>query len=115
EEFPTLNFENTSNEFKMRTKDISEIIAKTSHAVSTDETRLYLNGIYLQLIDNKLRSVAIDGHRLALLETSEFIGDCKSLVDGIIIPKKGVSELKKIAESYPDSDLRISVDDSFMY
>ncbi len=115
EEYPQLTFENDTNKFQLRTKEIVNIISKTSHAISTDETRLYLNGIYLQLIDEKLRAVAIDGHRLALLETTEYLGDCQGLTDGIIIPRKGVNELKKIAEAYPDKEITLSVDDSFLY
>ena len=115
EEFPQLSFQNQSTEFRLKTKQISQIINKTSHAISTDETRLYLNGIFLQLTDSKLRSVAIDGHRLALLDTNEFIGENKFLVDGVIIPRKGISELKKIAETYPEEDVAISLDDSFMF
>src|SRR5690606_3196743 len=75
DEFPQLTFQNSSSEFKLKTKQVTHIINKTSHAISTDETRLYLNGIYLQLTDSKLRAVAIDGHRLALLDTHEFIGE----------------------------------------
>jgi DNA polymerase-3 subunit beta len=115
DEYPQLNFQNQSSEFRLKTKQIAHIINKTSHAISTDETRLYLNGIYLQLTDSKLRSVAIDGHRLALLDTHEFIGENKFLVDGVIVPRKGISELKKIAETYPDEDVAISLDDSFMF
>ncbi len=115
EEYPQLTFENNNNEFKLRTKEVLNIINKTSHAISTDETRLYLNGIYLQLIDEKLRAVSIDGHRLALLETTEFLGDCKALEDGIIIPRKGINELKKVSEAYPDKELTLSVDESFLY
>lgn len=115
EEFPQLSFQNQSSEFRLKTKQISHIINKTSHAISTDETRLYLNGIYLQMSDSKLRSVAIDGHRLALLDTHEFIGENKFLTDGVIIPRKGISELKKIADTYPDDDVVISLDDSFMF
>lgn len=115
DEFPQLNFQNQSSEFRLKTKQISHIINKCSHAISTDETRLYLNGIYLQLTDSKLRSVAIDGHRLALLDTHEFIGDNKFLVDGVIVPRKGISELKKIADTYPEDDVAISLDDSFMF
>lgn len=115
DEFPQLNFQNQSSEFRLKTKQISHIINKCSHAISTDETRLYLNGIYLQMTDSKLRSVAIDGHRLALLDTHEFIGDNKFLVDGVIVPRKGISELKKIAETYPEEDVSISLDDSFMF
>ena len=115
DEFPQLNFQNQSSEFRLKTKQLAHIINKTSHAISTDETRLYLNGIYLQMIDSKLRSVAIDGHRLALLDTPEFIGENKYLVDGVIVPRKGISELKKIAETYPEDDAAISLDDSFMF
>lgn len=115
DEFPQLSFQNQSSEFRLRTKQIIHIINKTSHAISTDETRLYLNGIFLQLTDSKLRSVAIDGHRLALLDTFEFMGDNKFLTDGVIVPRKGISELKKIADSYPDDEVSMSLDDSFMF
>jgi len=115
EEFPQLSFQNQSSEFKLKAKQISHIINKTSHAISTDETRLYLNGIFFQLTDSKLRAVAIDGHRLALLDTQEFIGENKFLIDGVIIPRKGINELKKIAETYPDEEIKLSLDDSFMF
>lgn len=115
EEFPQLSFQNQSSEFRLKTKQIAHIINKTSHAISTDETRLYLNGIYLQLTDGKLRSVAIDGHRLALLDTNEFIGENKFLADGVIVPRKGITELKKIADTYPEDEVSISLDDSFMF
>ncbi|MBY0516062.1 MAG: DNA polymerase III subunit beta [Bacteriovoracaceae bacterium] len=115
DEFPQLTFSNNSSEFKLKSKQVSQIIDKTSHAISTDETRLYLNGIYMQQMDGKLRSVAIDGHRLALLDTAEFIGSNKHLSDGVIIPRKGVNELKKIADSNVEKDLTISLDESFMF
>jgi DNA polymerase-3 subunit beta len=115
DEFPQLTFGNNSSEFKLKAKQVSSIIDMTSHAISTDETRLYLNGIYLQQLDGKLRSVAIDGHRLALLDTPEFLGGNKNLADGVILPRKAVNELKKIAETYPDKDLVISLDESFMF
>lgn len=115
EEFPQLSFQNQSTEFKLKTKQLTHIINKTSHAISTDETRLYLNGIFFQMTDGKLRAVAIDGHRLALLDTHEFLGENRYLSDGVIIPRKGISELKKIADSYPDDEVTISLDDSFMF
>lgn len=115
EEYPQTNFENSLEVFKISSENIIKIISKVSHSVSTDETRINLNGIYLQKLDSKLRSVAIDGHRLALLDIHNFESNNQSLIDGIIIPKKGISELKRIADSYPDSSLKISVDESFMY
>ena len=115
EDFPTLNFKSNENTFLLNTKDFQNIISKTSHAISTDETRLFLNGIFLQKIDSKLRSVAIDGHRLALLDKENFNVENQDLSSGIIIPRKGVVELKKVCDCFPNTDLEIAVDDSFVY
>jgi DNA polymerase-3 subunit beta len=115
EEYPKLTFENSQNTFEVTSSQVSDIISKTSHAVSHDETRLFLNGIYLQQMENNLRAVAIDGHRLALLDLENIHSDNKNLADGIIVPKKGINELRKVSEAYPNSTLKISVDDSFMY
>ncbi len=115
EEFPHLQFSTNGNEFVLNSNKILEIINKTSHAISNDETRLFLNGIYLQEVDGKLRSVATDGYRLALVETELDNKAIEALINGIIIPKKGVLELKKIAETYPEQKIGISVDESFIY
>lgn len=115
EEFPHLQFKSNSNEFKLNTFQILEMINKTSHAISNDETRLFLSGIFFQEIDGKLRAVATDGFRLALVETELSANKIEALINGIIVPKKGVAELKKIAESYPDQEVTISVDESFIY
>lgn len=115
EEFPHLVFENAGTEFFLKSSDITRVINKVSHAISTDETRLYLNGIFLQQYDSILRAVAIDGHRLAMIDIPEFMARSNFLVDGVIIPKKGVNELKKIAETFPMENLRFSVDEAFLY
>lgn len=115
EEFPHLQFKSNSNEFKLNTFQILEMINKTSHAISNDETRLFLSGIFFQEIDGKLRAVATDGFRLALVETEMSANKIEALINGIIVPKKGVAELKKIAEAYPDQEVTISVDESFIY
>lgn len=115
EDFPHLVFQNVQNEFLISSKQITEIINKTYYAISNDETRLYLNGIFVQDMNGKLRAVATDGHRLALLDTNVLLNSIDTLVNGIIIPKKGIGELKKIAEAYSENDLKISVDESFIY
>lgn len=115
EEYPQVNFENGGKPFQLNSKDFANIISKTSHAISTDETRINLNGIYVQQIDGKLRTVAIDGHRLALLDVHDFQSENQSLLDGVIIPRKGITEIKKIADSFPESELTVSVDESFLY
>ncbi|MEX1099046.1 MAG: DNA polymerase III subunit beta [Bacteriovoracaceae bacterium] len=115
DEYPQVNFENSGKPFQLKSKQFSNIINKTSHAISTDETRINLNGIFAQEVDGKLRTVAIDGHRLALLDIHDFQSENQSLMDGVIIPRKGISEIKKIADSYADSTLTISLDESFLY
>ena len=115
DEFPKLTFGNDDVSFVLNSEQITEIINKTSFAISSDETRPFLNGIFFQEVDSKLRAVATDGHRLSLIETEINNSDLDYLINGIILPRKGVFELKKIADSFPDKDLFISVDDSFLY
>lgn len=112
-EYPQILF-NNNNQFNLKSEDIVKIISRTSHAMSTDETRINLNGIFLQLNNGKLRSVAIDGHRLALIDLNGYELENNSLEDGIIIPRKGISELKKLADFYPEKDISVSLDDSFI-
>jgi DNA polymerase III subunit beta len=71
-----------------------EMIDRTFFAVSTDETRYNLNGVYFEPNPDTLRLVATDGHRLALAEGS-FPGSF-GLKRGVILPKKGLNELKKL-------------------
>ena len=115
DDYPQVNLENSREPIKLKSKDIHRIISKTSHAISNDETRVNLSGIYLQKIENKLRAVAIDGHRLALLDLPGFEYDNDTLEDGVIVPKKGIAELKKLADSYPEEEISINLDESFVY
>lgn len=115
EEYPTLAFPEYEDSIKMPATTLTDIINRTSFAISTDETRLFLNGIYLQEIDSKLRAVATDGHRLAMYETS--IGELNNnfLINGIIVPAKGIFELKKISETFADEEINIHIDESFIF
>jgi DNA polymerase-3 subunit beta len=75
---------------------LREMIERTLFAVSTDETRHNLNGVYVEEREaGKLCMVATDGHRLAFIERS--IG-AVGLQKGVILPRKGLAELKKILE-----------------
>ncbi|AYF43027.1 MULTISPECIES: DNA polymerase III subunit beta [Halobacteriovorax] len=114
DEFPNLHFGN-ENTFNLNSDDLLNLITKTSYAISNDETRLHFNGIYFQEVEGKLRAVSTDGHRLSLIEHDIAEQNNEALINGIIIPKKGVSELRKVAETYPGANLFISVDDSYLY
>jgi DNA polymerase-3 subunit beta len=85
---------------------IEELISKTSFAMSGDEMRKNLNGVLFETIDDggkkTLRMVATDGHRLAIANAD--IGEESSftLEKGIIIPKKGLNEIKRLIEDAPE-------------
>lgn len=116
EEFPSLSLGNDRQSFKIKAKELLTAIMATSHAISTDETRLFFNGIYLQRTENSLRAVASDGHRLAWFDINDLNIESTVLSEGIIIPKKGIFEIKKLAESVPgEEEITLSVDESFIY
>lgn len=87
-----------------------EMIERTIFSVSTDETRYSLNGVFIEpMADNKLRMVATDGHRLALVEkTTGSVG----LEKGVILPRKGLAELRKLLEEAEDGIISIGFKDN---
>lgn len=80
---------------KIAAGTLREMIDKTLFAVSTDETRFNLSGVYLESSDDGLRMVATDGHRLAMIERSL---KCVKLPKGVIMPRKGLVEVRKLLE-----------------
>ena len=113
DDFPKINQDVLENEFNLNSEDLKKIIDKTKFAVSNEETRYYLNGIYIHAIDEnnekKLRAVATDGHRLAKFETK--LPQDANKIPGIIIPKKTINEVRKIIENY-SGVIKISLDES---
>ncbi len=79
---------------------MKKLIDKTQFAISNEETRYYLNGIYLHAVDSEghamLRAVATDGHRLARVEIAAPSGSAG--MPGVIIPRKAVNEVQKLIE-----------------
>ena len=114
-DFPRLKPKQNKYNLTLKSDELLNMISKTSHAISNDETRMYLNGIFFQEIDLKLRAVATDGHRLSLSEMNVDNNSIDTLVNGIIVPKKGVAELKRMAESFIDGEIKLTVDESFIY
>ncbi|HET6922645.1 MAG TPA: DNA polymerase III subunit beta [Anaeromyxobacteraceae bacterium] len=89
------------------------LIERTAFAVSSDETRYNLNGVFFETQGGKLRLVATDGHRLSLAE-ADSPGDFK-LKKGVIIPRKGLIELKKLlAEAVEGGEEKPSADLGFV-
>ena len=97
-DFPDLAAGEMTHSFKVGAGDLKRLIDKTQFAISTEETRYYLNGIYLHATQSNgipvLRAVATDGHRLARVETPLPAGADK--IPGVILPRKAVIELHKL-------------------
>ncbi len=98
DDFPELGLDGMSHEFSIPSRDLSQLIEKTRFAISTDETRYYLNGIYFHAIGGSggqfLRAVATDGHRLARMDVP--LPEGAIGMPGIILPRKTVQELAKL-------------------
>lgn len=106
EEFPKLPREESAPLVKVNGAVLLEMIKKTQFAISTDETRYILNGVFFEPREgNKVRMVATDGHRLALVER-ELEGEFK-LKGGVIIPRKGLFELKRLLDEAPDAECHL--------
>jgi DNA polymerase-3 subunit beta len=112
-DFPELSAGSFSHIFRLEAEAVKNLIEKTQFAISTEETRYYLNGIFLHTHDAgnslKLRSVATDGHRLARAEIEAPAGS--EGMPGVIIPRKTVGELQKLVDN-PDVAITIEVSDT---
>ena len=105
-DFPAMDAESTgktadaASQFVIAAADLKRLIDKTRFAISTEETRYYLNGIYLHVVKTggvtMLRAVATDGHRLARVELPAPSG--ADAMPGIILPRKAVLELHKLID-----------------
>ncbi|MPZ41089.1 MAG: DNA polymerase III subunit beta [Rhizobiales bacterium] len=100
-DFPDLAAGEMTHTFTVGAADLKRLIDKTQFAISTEETRYYLNGIYLHAAGadkaQTLRAVATDGHRLAQVELPLPKGAAG--MPGIIVPRKTVGEVQRLIES----------------
>lgn len=97
--FPTYSSENFSG---INAAELKQMIDKTIYCVSNDETRYHLNGVYFEKVDKDfITMVATDGHRLSLIK-KQFKNLSLNEKIGVIIPKKGLFEIKKLIESTVD-------------
>ncbi len=107
-EFPSLSEGELGAEVEFDGEVLAKMIDKTRFAISNDETRYYLNGLFLQAmkrdVDFELRTVATDGHRLAL----SFLPIQLETPFGVILPKKSVNEVRRIIDGVKAIKLAVS-------
>jgi len=108
-DFPEVTSGEFSHKFALPPADLKRLIEKTQFAISSEETRYYLNGIYMHVAEvegrSLLRAVATDGHRLARLELPAPAGSVG--MPGVIVPRKAVAEIQRLIE---DAQADVSVE-----
>ncbi|MCV2893645.1 DNA polymerase III subunit beta [Lentibacter sp. XHP0401] len=108
EDFPVMATSEYSSNFSAPAPMLRRLFDKSKFAISTEETRYYLNGVYMHVSDadggKVLRCVATDGHRLARID-AELPGGAADM-PGVIVPRKTVNELRKLLD---DDEAKIAV------
>ena len=110
-DFPVMNAEGLSARISIDTTDLIRLIDRTKFAMSTEETRYYLCGLYLHTVvedgSPKLRAVATDGHRMAVADMPAPEGMAGT--PGVIIPRKTVQEIRRLLDDAGESvELQVS-------
>ncbi|MGB0438935.1 MAG: DNA polymerase III subunit beta, partial [Paracoccaceae bacterium] len=108
DDFPVLASSEYTSRFMAKAAVLRRLFDKSKFAISTEETRYYLNGVYMHVADGDggrvLRCVATDGHRLARIDAD--LPDGAQDMPGVIVPRKTVGELRKLLD---DDDMQIAV------
>jgi DNA polymerase-3 subunit beta len=108
EDFPVMASSEYASNFSAPAPVLRRLFDKSKFAISTEETRYYLNGVYMHVADGDggrvLRCVATDGHRLARIDAE--LPEGAEDMPGVIVPRKTVNELRKLLD---DDDMKIAV------
>jgi len=114
DEFPALPAFHEKTYFDARVDSLSEMIDRTEFAVSLDATRYHLNGVFFEALENNLmRMTATDGHRLSFVDAEVFL-NAPEIKRGIIIPRKGLSELRKVL-NHGQSSVGLSFERGYLF
>ena len=108
EEYPSLPDFAPGRMVRLQAAVLSQMIEGTMYAASMDETRYNLNGVYFEVVPDtgRIRMVATDGHRLALVERTAG-SDVAGLASGVIVPRKGLAELKRLVDEEDADEVEI--------
>jgi len=101
DDFPVIAEGELPTKFELPAATLRQIIEKTRFAISSEETRYYLMGIFLHVIDDQLRAAATDGHRLARVTVGK--PDGADGMPDVIVPRKAVAELYRLLEELEGS------------
>ncbi|MGE8251574.1 MAG: DNA polymerase III subunit beta [Stenotrophomonas sepilia] len=105
-DFPSVDEVEATERVAIGEATLKELIERTAFAMAQQDVRYYLNGLLFDLRGDALRTVATDGHRLALCETD--LAKPSGSKRQIIVPRKGVTELQRLLES-GDREIELEV------
>lgn len=113
EDFPVMATSEYSSNFPAKATELRRLFDKAKFAISTEETRYYLNGVYMHVSQGEagkvLRCVATDGHRLARIDSA--LPDGAEAMPGVIVPRKTVGELRKLLDD-DEATIAVSVSET---
>jgi DNA polymerase-3 subunit beta len=101
DDFPVIAEGELPTVFELPAETLKQIIDKTRFAISTEETRYYLNGIFLHVAGETLKAAATDGHRLARVTVAR--PDGAEAMPDVIVPRKCIAELRKLLDDVDGS------------
>ncbi|PKB25779.1 DNA polymerase III beta subunit [Novosphingobium kunmingense] len=107
DDFPVIVEGDLPTSFELPATTLAQLIDRTRFAISTEETRYYLNGIFLHVSDDELKAAATDGHRLARFTLARPDG-AQGMPD-VIVPRKCVAELRKLLDEAGDTMVLIDL------
>lgn len=108
-DFPIMDGNKWDCSFEINASDFSGLLDRVKFAMSADEARYYLNGIYIHSSGDTMKAIGTDGHRLAIAQTSK--PDGMDLETGVIVPRKTVNEVLKVL-SETTGEISVSVSKS---
>lgn len=111
QDYPVIEATPGNTVFTLKEKELKKLIDKTSFAMAQQDVRYYLNGMLLEIAEKKIRTVATDGHRLALCEQDVNFKDIANMQ--VILPRKAVLELARLLKEQ-ESEIKIELSNSYI-
>lgn len=111
QDYPVIEASAGTSIFNIKEKELKNLIDKTAFAMAQQDVRYYLNGMLLEIIQNDIRTVATDGHRLALCEIINGLNE--DLDIQVILPRKAVLELSRLLRE-DDQEIKVELSNSYI-
>ena len=107
DEFPRIEVGNWEERFKINQLYLKKLLDKTAFAMAVQDVRYYLNGVLLEISENKLRAIATDGHRLAQSDVDIELSPSESRQ--LIVPRKAITEIGRFIDGDEEQEITVEM------